>query len=100
MNCVEVDVTKSPASGDIRTNIPAWVQRDFGTLFDWRQTPNVNEAMTCYDACGGWCVSDDEKTSLLETKRCSATREACTTDADCACDTPITEDNCFEFAQI
>ena len=100
MNCVEVDVTKEVSLPEHQDKHSCMGANGFWYPFDWRQTPNVNEAMTCYDACGGWCVSDDEKTNFLETKRCSATQEACTTDADCACDTPITEDNCFDFAKF
>ena len=56
--------------------------------FEWRQTPNVNEALTCFEGCGGWCVRDDGKTEEISEKRCTITGENCNNDTDCACDHP------------
>ena len=98
LNCVEVDVQKEVSMSEHNDKYSCMGAKGIWYPFDWRQTPNVNEAMTCYDGCGGWCVSDDEKTELIQTKRCSASRKECSTDAQCACDNPLTEDNCLANA--
>ena len=67
--------------------------------FEWRQTPNANEALTCFEGCGGWCVRDDGKTEEISEKRCTVTGENCENDTDCACDhPPISEETCLFVA--
>ena len=50
---------------------------------EWMEMPNVNEALTCYDSCGGWCVEDTQKTNEVGTKTCSVSKKVCSNDAEC-----------------
>ena len=76
--------------GKNRRNCTSWFAGQ------WKETPNVNEALTCYESCGGWCVEDDQKTNEIGTKTCSVSGSACSNDADCTCSAaPITSETCM-----
>ena len=95
MECVIAkNVTSNPTDED-----SCRAANGFWEPFEWRQTPNVNEAMTCFEGCGGWCVPDAAKTEAIGQKRCSISGDQCNNDGDCACDEPpIVEDTCLNVA--
>ena len=54
------------------------------TPYEWQQLPNVNEALTCYDACGGWCQRMDAITDSVSLHTCSLSKRYCDDTTPCA----------------
>ena len=90
------------------------------TPYEWQQLPNVNEALTCYGACGGWCQRMDAITDSVSLNTCNLSKRycddttpcakvcsddpdtMCTDDSDCCaaddsdCETTCVEQNCMK----
>lgn len=54
------------------------------TPYEWQQLPNVNEALTCYGACGGWCQRMDAITDSVSLNTCSLSKRYCDDTTPCA----------------